>query len=100
MDSAGNIFITGYSSSPNFPTKSVFNRIFISNSNLVPNTDVFLTKFLPTFKIDFSTHFGGNEYDSATSLAVDSKGNSYITGYTTSKDFLLKILYLNHMRAI
>ena len=35
----------------------------------------------------FSTYIGGNKNDRASCIAVDSHGNSYITGYTVSSNF-------------
>lgn len=37
--------------------------------------------------ICYSTYLGGNGIDNGNGIAVDSEGNAYITGYTTSLDF-------------
>jgi len=37
--------------------------------------------------LSYSTYLGGNGIDSATGIAVDSAGNSYVTGFTDSGDF-------------
>lgn len=35
----------------------------------------------------YATNLGGTRYDVGTGIAVDSEGNAYVTGYTTSLDF-------------
>ena len=37
--------------------------------------------------IDYSTYLSGSSYDLANGIAVDSSGNAYVSGYTTSLDF-------------
>jgi hypothetical protein len=39
--------------------------------------------------LSYSTLLGGTSDDGATAIAVDSKGYTYITGYTCSSDFPL-----------
>jgi hypothetical protein len=40
--------------------------------------------------LEFSTYFGGNNFDTAESAAVDSNGNIYLVGATGSTDFPLQ----------
>ena len=51
---------------------------------------LFITKFNSTGNLQFSTYFGGSEGDNGKGLGVDSAGNIYISGITSSKDFPLK----------
>jgi hypothetical protein len=38
-------------------------------------------------KVDFTTFYGGNSADVPLAIAVDDDGNSYITGFTSSRNF-------------
>ena len=50
--------------------------------------DVFVTKLLPDGSaIGYSLFFGGNGKDEGWSIAVDSSGNAYVAGATTSTNF-------------
>ncbi len=82
VDASGNVYITGYTSSDDFPTASA---LYENNEG---SPDAFVTKVNATGKsIDFSTYLGGSSLDSGTSIDVDNSGNVYITGYTESDDF-------------
>ncbi len=81
VDSSGNIYISGTTTSDDLPVKNAFS----STSNDISN--VFVAKFNTTGSLEFSTYFGGSSSESNAGLAVDSQGNSYLTGYTTSSDF-------------
>ena len=40
-----------------------------------------------TYDLDFSTYFGGSDWEHARDVFVDAQGNVYITGGTASSDF-------------
>ena len=46
--------------------------------------------------LDFSTFVGGSRYDSANGIAVDSEGNIYLAGQTSSSDFAITDLAFQH----
>ena len=82
-DSSGNTYIAGYTSSLDLPTTTgVLDRSFIGGT-----LDAFVAKFSPSGTLLYTTYLGGTGDEEAYGLAVDSQGNAYITGYTTSTDF-------------
>ena len=87
VDSAGNSYITGYTSSSNFPMKNAYNSTFGGGD------DAFVDKFNSTCELVFSTYLGGSGNYFAQGIAVDSAGNSYITGITSSSNFPMKNAY-------
>jgi len=96
VDVSGNIYITGYTNSTDFPTTPdaydpTFNGVpeeYIPGQDIwISIYDVFLAKFTPTGNLVFSTFFGGTSVDTASSIALDASGSVYITGTTRSTDF-------------
>lgn len=93
-DSSGNVYVTGFTSSCNFPLinpilptpPANFNGTYCHNSR-----DVFVTKIgvnqTGNATILFSTYLGGNHADFGRGIAVDSLNNMYICGDTFSEDF-------------
>lgn len=83
VDSAGSAYVTGQTqSNTDFPTKSPIQSF--GGGTL----DAFVTKLNPAGNaLVYSTYLGGNADDSATSIAVDSGGNAYVTGRTASTTF-------------
>ena len=80
VDAKGNAYVTG-STGGEFPT---VNPIFTYKGG----EDIFVAKLNPTGSaLVYSTFIGGYSNDSGRSIAVDSEGNAYITGFTTSPDF-------------
>jgi Beta-propeller repeat len=83
VDAAGNLFITGSIRSTNFPTTA---GAFDTTQNGA--FDVYLTKLNAAGSgLVFSTFLGGSGFDSSDGLAVDSAGNSYLSGGAGSVDF-------------
>ena len=82
VDSAGAAYIIGKSESTDFP---MVNPIYGSNAG---NYDAVIAKIDVTgTAIVYSTYLGGYKYDLGRSIAVNSIGEAYITGWTYSPDF-------------
>jgi len=83
IDGSGNAYVTGYTSSSDFPTTSgAYDTSYNGNS------DVFITKLNSTGSaLTYSTYLGGGAYDCGHGIAIDGSGNAYVTGYTYSTDF-------------
>lgn len=84
VDSRGAAYITGYTSSPDFPTKYAEQPTCAGDCSY----DVFVTKLnLTGSAIAYSTFIGGTAYDQANAISVDANGNAAVVGFTTSYDF-------------
>jgi hypothetical protein len=82
VDSTGNAYVTGHTSSTNFPT---MNPLQPANAG---GNDVFVAKINSAGSaLVYSTYLGGSSDDYGVGIAVDSAGNAYVTGYTASTDF-------------
>ncbi len=80
LDSSGNVYATGWTTSANFPTTpGAFQTGFYGAAGLYI-TDAFIAKFSPTGTLVFSTLFAGSGGDMANAIAVDGNGAAYITG--------------------
>jgi hypothetical protein len=87
-DASGNIFLTGETSSPDFPLQN--NGTFFDN--ISGGTDAFVTKFNPAGSLTWSTYLGGSAAFSlewGISIRVDKSDNIFLMGYTNSTDFPL-----------
>lgn len=82
MNPIGDIFLTGYTNSPDFPVSA---GAVCQTWNLC---DVFVIRLDGTgSNIKYSTYIGGNNTDMAYSIAVNSNDEAYLTGSTYSPDF-------------
>ncbi len=87
-DSAGNILVTGYTSSTDFPTSHPEQGALGGCDQFAGCQNAFITKFDPTGKtLIYSTYLGGSVQDRADAIAVDSVGNALVAGIATSADF-------------
>lgn len=83
LDSAGKAYVTGVTTSIDFP---------LTNGAAQPakgaGSDVFITKLNATGSaVVYSTYVGGSGSDEGLSVAVDQAGSAYISGLTDSTDF-------------
>jgi len=88
LDSSGNVYVTGYTNSRNFPTVNAiqpalgggfFKNVFVAKLNAGGTALV------------YSTYLGGSAVygEEGRAIALDSCGNAYVTGITNSGDFPL-----------
>ncbi|HKP51047.1 MAG TPA: SBBP repeat-containing protein [Chloroflexia bacterium] len=85
VDSAGNAYLTGETSSANFPTHNPY------QSNPSGISDAYITKLAPDgLTLVYSTYLGGNNRDLGVGIAVDPTGNAYVGGFTSSTNFPLQ----------
>ena len=88
VDSAGAAYVTGETSSTDFPTTAgAFDTSFNGGGDLLGD-DAFVTKLNPAGSgLAYSSYLGGSQDDPGVGIAVDSAGAAYVTGRTTSTDF-------------
>jgi hypothetical protein len=82
VDNSGNVYVTGKTSSTNFPMAS----------SVQPTSgggeEVFVTKFNSNGQsLAFSSYLGGSANDVGNTVAVDSSGNIFVAGQTFSTNF-------------
>jgi hypothetical protein len=87
LDSTGNVYAAGSTTSTNFPTTSSPLQGYLTGSS----GSGFLTKLNPSgTALVYSTYVGGSSNgigDSAEAVAVDSSDNAYVTGQTHNSTF-------------
>jgi hypothetical protein len=86
VDSAGSAYITGLTTSNDFPSVNPLQKAFGGG-----DFDAFVFKLSPDGSaLVYSSPLGGTGNDGGYAIAVDGKGNAYVTGYTYSTDFPTK----------
>ena len=85
VDASGNAYVTGNTTSNNFPTANAFQATL--GEQFVFGGDAFATKFNANGTLNYSTYLGGSGGDTGYGIAVDSSGNAHITGVTASTNF-------------
>jgi len=82
VDSAGNAYVTGETTSTDFPTSNPF-QLFRGGGD-----DAFILKLNSSGSaLLYSTYLGGTRQDRGRGIALDQSGNAYITGITDSLNF-------------
>ena len=91
LDGQGNVYVTGQTSSTDFPTtpgvlqEQPGYRLCVP---IGPCYDAFVTKIDPSGSaIVYSTYLFGELDDGGSAIAIDATGNAYVVGTTTSQFF-------------
>jgi hypothetical protein len=83
VDGAGDAYVTGITSSQQFPLKAALQGSFGGGLS-----DAFVTALNPAGSaLLYSTYLGGSEGDSGQGIAVDGNQKAYVTGETASGNF-------------
>jgi len=82
LDGSGNAYVTGLTSSPNFPTTASAAQGYFGGYY-----DAFVTELSPSGSLVYSTYLGGSSDDDGYAIAVDGAGNAYVAGATASANF-------------
>ncbi len=84
VDAAGNAYVTGRTSSTDFPTTlGAFDPTY--NGGV---SDPFVVKLSADGStLAYGTYIGGSSTDDGEAITVDGAGSAYVTGYTESSDF-------------
>jgi len=86
IDTTGNAYITGNTSSLNFPTTP--GALQSTEADAAVYYDVFVSKLSADgTTLLYSTYLGGNQGDDGLGIALDVSNNIYICGQTGSTDF-------------
>ena len=85
MDQYGDAFVTGSTASANFPTvgsPTPYQKTYGGD------TDAYVTMLRYDGEaVIYSSYLGGNNFDVGNGVAVDSSGDAYIVGSTSSSNF-------------
>ena len=88
-DEDGNAYVTGYTSSIDFPLRNQY-----QSGTVMGSTNAFVTRLDTNLSGDasliYSTHLGGNSVDIGRGIATDGLGNAYVTGRTDALNFPLR----------
>jgi hypothetical protein len=81
VDGSGSAYVTGFTSSTDFPTLSPYQTD-------QGGDDAFVTKLSPSgSSLVYSTYLGGSDSEQGNGIAVHGSGSAYVTGHTISTDF-------------
>jgi hypothetical protein len=81
VDSMGNAWVAGGTDSHNFPVRDGFQM------TLCGTYDAFVAMITPSGELAMATFLGGSGGDEVAGIAIDSTGDVWVTGNTSSHDF-------------
>lgn len=86
IDTNGNVYVTGYTSSPDFPTtRGAYDTTYNGD---ITNGDAIISKLNSELNsLLASTYLGGVNSDSGRYIAINSNRRVFVTGYTGASDF-------------
>lgn len=90
VDTSGNVFITGGTSSTDFPLVNPISGACTSGCGSGPPVGFVMEVSAGAASLVYSSYLGGNTGflgDSGAGIRVDGQDNVYLTGYTTSTNF-------------
>jgi hypothetical protein len=83
VDRRGHAYVTGFTTSTDFPTTAGA----VQTVSVGSGGDAYVTKFdRAGATLVYSTYFGGSDSDAGNGIAVDLQGNAYVVGITFSVD--------------
>jgi hypothetical protein len=100
-DDFGNVYVTGGTGSPDFPTVDPIRATFLGGIAPEPDLaeygpgDPFVATFDPTGAMLFGSYLGGSGADAGLGIALDSRGDVYVAGGTRSTDLETVAAYQN-----
>ena len=87
VDTYDYVYVTGVTSSPDFPMVRAYNDTYGGVS------DCFFSKLNPTGdNLTYSTYLGGSGEEQVFDITLDDLGNSFISGYSDSTNFASVII--------
>ena len=89
VDADGSVCFAGFTASPDFPTTTnAFGGSRAGASGAGGATDAFVARLNPTgTALEYASYIGGSGDEIGRTIAVDSDGNIWLAGDTTSTDF-------------
>ena len=100
IDGLGEVFVAGYTQSPNFPVMNAYQPSALPNQGGIYGLHGFLTKFSSGgSSVVYSTYFAGNSnleeggccwvspFSGIPAITADSNGNAYVAGTTNTYNF-------------
>jgi len=81
IDRMGNVWLTGYTNSDDFPVSQAF------ESSRGGDYDAFVAVVTPSGTLAWARYLGGTDSDYGYGIAIDASGSAWVTGAAESDDF-------------